>query len=783
MRLTEALVILLLALGCFLFLALISYSSQDPGWSHTGFNAQITNWAGSSGAWFADLAFFLFGFCAYGLPLAVALLAWKLGRHKLQSLSEDDYFLLSIRLAGACLVLLTAPAIEFIYFQNMLSWLPNGPGGVLGTGSTHWLMDSLNLAGASILLWAVLLTGVTLLTGFSWLGFVDNLGSKAIELLEKLKQFQRDRTEKLQLEKTEAEKLQAEDLSIGKIISDPLRVNNPLVEKQSLRQKRKEMFPRQPSGDVPLETASPEIIPPAKPVEKSKRAIKEQQKDLFPEDQSGNPLPPLSLLDIAGTTDRKQIAPEALDAMSRLVECKLLEFNIEARVIEVHPGPVITRFEMELAPGIKVSKVSNLSKDLARSLSVTSVRIVEVIPGKPYVGLEIPNEQREIVRLSEILSSDVFEKASSPLSMGLGKDISGESIVVDLAKMPHLLVAGTTGSGKSVGLNAMLLSLLYKAGPDEVRLIMIDPKMLELAVYDGIPHLLCPVVTDMKEAASALRWCVGEMERRYKLMATLGVRNINGFNRKVTDAQEAGQPLFDPLWNPEQGGDSAPELEALPYIVVVVDEFADMMMIVGKKVEELIARIAQKARAAGIHLILATQRPSVDVITGLIKANVPTRMAFQVSSRIDSRTILDQQGAEQLLGMGDMLYLPPGTSHTLRVHGAFVADDEVHKVVQDWKSRGEPDYLEDILDESASNAVFLPGEQSSESGGEMDPLYDEAVQIVLDSRRASISSVQRRLKIGYNRAARLIEDMEAAGLVSQMQTNGQREVLVPSRKE
>ncbi|SFB15338.1 DNA translocase FtsK [Azotobacter beijerinckii] len=491
-------------------------------------------------------------------------------------------------------------------------------------------------------------------------------------------------------------------------------------------------------------------------------------------------LPPLSLLD-APEKKSQNYSPESLEMLSRLLEIKLKEFGVEVIVESVHPGPVITRFEIQPAPGVKVSRISNLAKDLARSMAMISVRVVEVIPGRTTVGIEVPNEDRQIVRFSEVLSSVEYEEAKSPVTMALGHDIGGKPVIADLAKMPHLLVAGTTGSGKSVGVNAMILSILFKSTPEEARLIMIDPKMLELSIYEGIPHLLCPVVTDMKEAANALRWSVAEMERRYKLMAAMGVRNLAGFNRKVKDAEEAGTPLYDPLYRRESMDDEPPLLAPLPTIVVVVDEFADMMMIVGKKVEELIARIAQKARAAGIHLILATQRPSVDVITGLIKANIPTRMAFQVSSKIDSRTILDQGGAEQLLGHGDMLYLPPGTGLPIRVHGAFVSDDEVHRVVEAWKQRGAPDYVEDILagaEEGGSG--FEGGGGDGGEGSEEDPLYDEAVRFVTESRRASISAVQRKLKIGYNRAARMIEAMEMAGVVSSMNTNGSREVIAPA---
>ncbi|MDP1539778.1 MAG: DNA translocase FtsK [Moraxellaceae bacterium] len=496
-------------------------------------------------------------------------------------------------------------------------------------------------------------------------------------------------------------------------------------------------------------------------------------------------LPAVSLLDPPTPRGNKGYSPETLEAMSRLLEIKLKEFNVDAEVVAVQPGPVITRFEIQPAPGVKVARISNIAKDLARAMAMISVRVVEVIPGKSVVGIEVPNQDREMVRLSEILTSQAFQGKSSPLSLALGKDIAGHPVVADLAKMPHLLVAGTTGSGKSVGVNAMILSMLFKAGPADLRLIMIDPKMLELSVYDKIPHLLTPVVTDMKDAANALRWCVAEMERRYKMMSKLGVRNLDGCNKKIMDAIAAGTPLTDPLWKPGENvlDETAPELTKLPYVVVIIDEFADMMMIVGKKVEELIARIAQKARAAGIHLILATQRPSVDVITGLIKANIPTRMAFQVSSKIDSRTILDQGGAEMLLGNGDMLFLPPGTSLSERVHGAFVSDEEVHRVCDDWRARGEPIYIDEILEGSLdANEGGKGGFGGFEDVGgdpEQDALYDEAVAFVLETRRPSISFVQRKFKIGYNRAARLIEAMENAGVVSSMSSNGQREIIVP----
>jgi S-DNA-T family DNA segregation ATPase FtsK/SpoIIIE len=518
-----------------------------------------------------------------------------------------------------------------------------------------------------------------------------------------------------------------------------------------------------------------------------KKAEREKQKPLF-ESAELTPMPPLALLDAPTQTGPRGYSTSELESLSRLLEIKLADFGITAEVVSVYPGPVVTRFEIQPAAGVKVSRISNLAKDLARSLAVNSVRVVEVIHGKSVVGIEIPNADRQTVNFRDVLSSAEFDDAKSPLTIALGHDIAGTPIVADLGKMPHVLVAGTTGSGKSVGVNCMLVSLLYKATPDDVRLILVDPKMLELSVYDGIPHLLTPVITDMKDAANGLRWCVAEMERRYKLMSLLGVRNLAGYNRKVRDAEKAGTPIDDPLWTPdpvlELTGEEqvAPALETLPSIVVVIDEFADMMMIVGKKVEELIARIAQKARAAGIHLVLATQRPSVDVITGLIKANIPSRVAFSVSSKIDSRTILDQGGAEQLLGYGDMLYLPSGSSTPTRVHGAFCSDDEVHRVVADWRRRGTPEFIDGLLDEGGQTPVTaqeLQSAASSDDDPESDALYDEAVHYVCSSRRASISSVQRKLRIGYNRAARLIETMEATGVVSAMGSNGQREVLAP----
>ena len=640
------------------------------------------------------------------------------------------------------------------------SGLPQGAGGILGQAIGSSFTRAFSAVGSRLILLAVFLFGMTIFTDLSWLRLIDRLGAGSIATFNASRDWLTRTLDNLRDRRAREKAVEARKMVIAEHV-----------------EKTKQRTP-------------PKIKPPKVSREKSEREEKEKQRPLFDAPVSGA-LPPLELLDPNENDPDAGYSKEALEGLSKLLELKLADFGISAEVVAVYPGPVVTRFEIQPAPGTKVSRISNLAKDLARSLAVISVRVVEVIPGKSVVGIEIPNEHREIVNFREVLASKAFDQCKSPLTLALGHDISGQPVVADLAKMPHLLVAGTTGSGKSVGVNAMLLSLLYKASPADVRLILVDPKMLELSVYDGIPHLLTPVITDMKDAANGLRWCVAEMERRYKLMAALGVRNLAGFNRKVEEAGRAGKPIPDPLWTPDpilamtDEEQTAPGLERLPAIVVVIDEFADMMMVVGKKVEELIARIAQKARAAGIHLILATQRPSVDVITGLIKANIPTRIAFQVSSKIDSRTILDQGGAEQLLGHGDMLYLPPGSGVPNRVHGAFCSDEEVHRVVADWKRRGEPLYIEGLLDEGSSTPVTAGELQASASDGddENDALYDEAVHYVTKSRRASISSVQRKLRIGYNRAARLIETMEATGVVSAMGSNGQREVLAPPPHE
>ena len=760
---TEGALIGSIALCLIMMVALLSYSPVDPGWSKTATNQQVVNAIGPAGALFADILFNLFGAMAFLFPLLLAARALQILRTcLLKEALPFDSVTFSLRIIGFVLVMVSATSLANIQFNDSFTSYPSGFGGVLGKTISESVLEVFSYTGASVILLALFLFGLTVFAEISWILLIDSLGSAAITcggwISRTFVEFRRKQAEKSIARKAKV------------VRSDKVEAAN----KKKLHR-------------APVTISAPEAK-----AKISQRAQKEKQQPLFVDEKLVGVLPPLNLLDIQNKSDNKGFSSESLEHMSRLLEVKLQDFGISATVVEVLPGPVVTRFEIQPAAGIKVSRISGLAKDLARSMAVISVRVVEVIQGKSVVGIEIPNETREMVRLSEVLTSAAYDSSSSPLTLALGNDIAGVPVVADLAKMPHLLVAGTTGSGKSVGINAMLLSLLFKASPDEVKLILIDPKMLELSVYDDIPHLLTPVITDMKDASSGLRWCVGEMERRYKLMAALGVRNIAGYNRKIEDAIKSGNPITDPLWvfNPEDVGwdetqepPEAPTLETLPYIVVVVDEFADMMMIVGKKVEQLIARIAQKARAAGIHLILATQRPSVDVITGLIKANVPSRIGFQVSSKIDSRTILDQGGAEQLLGHGDMLYLPPGTSVPERIHGAFVDDHEVHKVVADWKRRGEPNYLEEITDESASSGVVVPGFNISDEGqeeGEGDPLYDEAVAFVLETRKASISSVQRKLRVGYNRAARLIEQMEASGVVSPMGNNGSREVLAPS---
>ena len=740
------------ALALILFVALASYDRADPAFSSTGQDGPVTNLIGPFGAWLSDLFFVLFGGPAYLFPLMLGFAGWVLYRERAGH-GPIDRRSLGFRGLGFALALASSCGLATLHFSS--GTLPNTAGGVVGTLLGDGLASAMSFLGATLLLLAVWLASVSLCTGVSWVDVMDRIGQGVLAGMA----WVRERS------------ATARDVKAGREVK--------LARQEVVREEQKKVADRKP----------PKIEPLAPKVEKSERVEKERQVAMF-EPPGVTELPELSLLDDAPPRHGGYSA-EALEAMSRLVELKLRDFGVEAEVVEVHPGPVITRFELRPAPGVKVSQVSNLAKDLARALSAVSVRIVEVIPGKSTMGLEIPNETREIVTLGEIIKSRAYDDMASPLALVLGKDIGGNPVVADLARMPHLLVGGTTGSGKSTAVNAMVLSLLYKSTAEQVRLIMIDPKMLELSVYEGIPHLMAPVVTDMKQAANALRWCVAEMEQRYQLMAAAGVRNLAGYNRKLKELADAGTPMRNPLemrrLPPGGDPDSVPFLEPLPYVVVIVDELADLMMIVGKKVEELIARLAQKARASGIHLILATQRPSVDVITGLIKANIPTRIAFQVSAKVDSRTILDQSGAEALLGHGDMLFLQPGTAVPVRVHGAFVSDQEVHRVVAKLKIMSPPVYLDEILDGPSAPIPGLPGEASGdEEGGddpEQDPLYDEAVRIVTESRKASISGVQRRLKIGYNRAARMIEAMEAAGLVGPLQTNGSREVLAPPPPE
>jgi S-DNA-T family DNA segregation ATPase FtsK/SpoIIIE len=738
------------ALALILWYALFTYDPADPGFSQTTTDAVVRNGVGRFGALVADLLFNFFGRPAYLFTLMVFYLGWMLYREQKTQieLTKLDF---GLRFGGFLATLLTSCGLATLHFSPVA--FNETAGGIVGQIVGHQLADMMKLLGASTLLFCLWIASISLFLGISWITVMDRVGHWCLVGYEKAV------------------------VKIGEL-RDKAEGRRQAAARQDVVKVEKKLKATR---------ARPRIEPVMASLETSVRAEKERQVPLFEPAEAGE-LPPLSLLD--DPPEQKQgYSKDSLEAMSRLVELKLRDFGIEVEVKSVSPGPVITRFELDPAPGVKVSQIANLAKDLARSLSVVSVRIVEVIPGKSFVGLEIPNENRQLVTLGEILKSRAYDDMSSPLTLALGKDIGGNSVVADLARMPHLLIAGTTGSGKSVGINAMVLSILYKTQPEQVRLIMIDPKMLELSVYEGIPHLLTPVVTDMKEASNSLRWCVAEMDRRYRLMSALGVRNIGGYNRKVKEAIDAGDPIKDPTFRPPELFDEEkpiehPTLTPLPYIVVVIDELADMMMIVGKKVEELIARLAQKARASGIHMILATQRPSVDVITGLIKANVPTRIAFQVSARVDSRTILDQQGAENLLGHGDMLYLPPGTSLPVRVHGAFVADNEVHSVVRHLKKTGAPRYIDEILEGPSGPTPGLVGidKPSADSAdAEQDPLYDQAVQVVMDTRKASISGVQRRLKIGYNRAARMVESMEAAGLVGPLQPNGTREILVPAQ--
>ena len=731
-------------LALMLLAALISYDPRDPAFSSTGETGAVVNLIGPAGAWFADIFFLIFGGPAFLFALMLGYAGWSVyrARDSIEPLTRGQF---AFRLGGFALTLATSCALASLHFSSR--GLPHTAGGILGEAAGSATLAAFGFLGATLLLLALWLAGVSVFAGVSWLAVMDSVGRVALNIADTVQGWSHAAVRRLQGRRVKQARLEV------------------------VRREQKRSVARRP----------PRIEPVMQGVETSERFEKERQVPLF-EPAGAGEIPSLSALD-EPPAKVTHYSDEALEAMSRLVELKLRDFGVEAEVVAVHPGPVVTRFELQPAAGVKVSQISNLSKDLARSLSVISVRVVEVIPGKSVVGLEIPNEARELVTLGEIVKSRAYDDLASPLALALGKDIGGHPMVTDLGRMPHLLIAGTTGSGKSVAINAMVLSLLYKATAEHVRLIMIDPKMLELSVYEGIPHLLTPVVTDMQEAANALRWCVAEMERRYRLMAALGVRNLAGYNRKVRAALDKGRPIPDPLHQPElllDGSESEPEpLQPMPYIVVFIDELADMMMIVGKKVEELIARLAQKARASGLHLILATQRPSVDVITGLIKANIPARIAFQVSSRVDSRTILDQIGAENLLSHGDMLFLPPGTSVPIRVHGAFVSDREVHRLVKHLIGAGGPAYVEEILMPPEGPIPGVPGEGGAEDDAEQDPLYDEAVRVVTETRRASISGVQRRLKIGYNRAARMVETMEVAGIVGPLQANGAREVIVP----
>ncbi|WP_245156911.1 DNA translocase FtsK [Lysobacter arenosi] len=740
----------------YLLASLVTFSPQDPGWSHAGsITAPLHNVGGRVGAFTADILLYLCGYVAFLLPLMLGAVAW-IALFGMDEDGDGDADLgPALRLIGIVGFLVAATGLLHLRVASPDSFSA-GSGGMLGRLVGKSLYLGFGPVGGNLFLLALLLVSVTLATGLSWFAVMDKIGQWVLAL----------------------------GPTVSKLFRQGEKQATEWQQTRAFREEREEA--RKVDTELRAKRAPVKIEPPAAPVvEKSERAKREQQIPLF-HVGDGTGIPPLALLDDP-KPQPKGYSEETLETLSRQIEFKLKDFRIDAQVVGAYPGPVITRFELEPAPGVKVSQISSLDKDIARGLSVKSVRVVDVIPGKSVVGLETPNTSREMIFLSELLRSKEYDKSTSPLTLALGKDIAGRPTVADLARMPHLLVAGTTGSGKSVAVNAMVLSLLYKASAKDLRMLMIDPKMLELSVYQGIPHLLAPVVTDMKEAANGLRWCVAEMERRYKLMSAVGVRNLAGFNKKVKDAEEAGQPMMDPLFKPNAELGEAPQpLETLPFIVIFIDEFADMMMIVGKKVEELIARLAQKARAAGIHLILATQRPSVDVITGLIKANIPTRIAFQVSSKIDSRTILDQSGAETLLGHGDMLYLPPGTAMPERVHGAFVSDEEVHRVVEHLKQvGGGPDYIQGVLDEvqTMGDGIVVGATGLPESGGgggdESDPLYDEAVRIVTETRRASISGVQRRLKIGYNRAARLIEAMEMAGVVTPPEHNGDRSVLAP----
>jgi S-DNA-T family DNA segregation ATPase FtsK/SpoIIIE len=776
----EAAMWALMCVALYLIISLISYTPLDPGWTHIGHAEQIRNAGGPFGAWFADVSLSLLGYFAYLIPVMVAWSAYLVFR-RLDEEPETRVQMLALRWFGFFLTVGAGCAFVDVHFPALRGGLPNGGGGGLGQLIGGYLAGTFSPSGATLFLAALFLAGFSFFSGISWLTALDGLGWATLAvaraalgtvagLRRPVEGGAAPAAEPAAPETAEGLQSGAGPMAGGLLEDAGGAVSEPASRGAATGSDPK----RKPSGARAGRRS---------PRSRAGKAAEEEQL-VLPIPGVRDQRPPLELLDEARKSG-KGYSKELLEELSRQVELKLADFGVTVEVVAVHPGPVVTLFEMMPAPGTKASKITGLSRDIARALSTVSVRVVEVIPGKSVIGLEIPNETRETVFLREVLSSRPYTDAKSPLTLALGTNISGHPVVADLARMPHALIAGTTGSGKSVAINAMILSLLYKSSPRDVRLIMVDPKMLELSVYEGIPHLLTPVVTDMKEAANALRWCVAEMERRYRLMARLGVRNIAGFNRKVAEAEAAGEPIADPLFVTDQDlpegvvPESPPPLSHLPYVVVIIDELADMMMVVGKKVEELIARLAQKARASGIHLLLATQRPSVDVLTGLIKANIPTRMAFQVSSRVDSRTVLDQMGAEHLLGNGDMLYLPPGTSIPHRVHGAFVDDHEVHHVVDFLREQGEPDYIDTILADAGEPIPGIDPEPRNGDLEDLDPLFDEAVQIVVESRRASISGVQRRLKIGYNRAARMIEEMERIGVVGPAESNGNREVLAP----
>jgi len=772
-------------------LILISYNKGDPGWSHANAVPKIANLGGKAGAWLSDLLLFIFGFSAWWWGVIFLRGVWQGWRRltgRLEPAEEPSHTgEMYVRWTGFAIMFAGSLGLEYL---RMWSWnveLPRAAGGVLGQVIGHSAHVAFGFTGATLLLLLLFGLGFSLFFQVSWLAVAERIGESVESTIDWFRLRMEDMEDR---KRGEAAAVARDELVVHERqkFAEKHPEPTPIVKAEPMLE-----APRAPKAEPkiePLAAPSPasapspvaagapsiKIEPQITSVPKSERAQKEMQSPLFHELAGEGGLPPLSLLDEAPPA-QETVAVETLEFTSRLIEKKLSDFGVEAKVVAAYPGPVVTRYEIEPATGVKGSQIVNLARDLARSLSLTSIRVVETIPGKNYMALELPNPKRQIVRLSEIVGSKVYGDSASALTVALGKDIAGKPVCADLAKMPHLLVAGTTGSGKSVGINATILSLLYKSDPADVRLILIDPKMLEMSVYEGIPHLLAPVVTDMRQAGHALNWAVNEMERRYKLMSKLGVRNLAGYNGKIMEAAKREEHIPNPFSimpdNPEP-------LEKLPTIVIIIDELADLMMVVGKKVEELIARIAQKARAAGIHLILATQRPSVDVITGLIKANIPTRIAFQVSSKIDSRTILDQMGAETLLGMGDMLYMPPGTGLPIRVHGAFVSDDEVHRVVKHLQSLGEPNYIEGILEGGTLEEGNAEGVPAGEGGGEADALYDQAVAVVLKNRKASISLVQRHLRIGYNRAARLIEQMEQSGLVSPMQSNGNRDILVPA---